>query len=95
MPSPQVLEPYVSSAANPITDTFCREGLWRASESLPMAFENGDDAAGAGRYGVGEPAWRLGAGQCQAGRGSRVRSVLGGMYDAPQRRDLRASAALL
>ena len=41
----QVLEPFVSSNANPLTDPLCREGLKRVARSLRRAFENGDDAA--------------------------------------------------
>jgi alcohol dehydrogenase class IV len=41
----QVLEPYVSSRANPLTDALCREGLQRAARSLRRAYQHGDDAA--------------------------------------------------
>ena len=41
----QVLEPYVSSRANPMMDGLCREGLQRAARSLRRAYENGQDAA--------------------------------------------------
>ncbi len=40
----QVLEPYVSCRANPMTDTICREGMLRASRSLRGACANGKDA---------------------------------------------------
>lgn len=40
----QVLEPYVSSRANPMMDGLCREGLQRAARSLRRAYENGRDA---------------------------------------------------
>jgi alcohol dehydrogenase class IV len=36
----QCLEPFVSNLANPITDSFCREGLKRAARSLQVAFDN-------------------------------------------------------
>ncbi len=41
----QVLEPYVSNQANPLTDAFCREGLRRAARSLQRACARGDDPA--------------------------------------------------
>jgi alcohol dehydrogenase class IV len=41
----QVLEPYVSRLANPLTDALCREGMERAARSLRRAYENGEDAA--------------------------------------------------
>jgi alcohol dehydrogenase class IV len=41
----QVMEPYVSKRANPMTDALCREGMRRAARSLRRAFEQGDDPA--------------------------------------------------
>jgi alcohol dehydrogenase class IV len=40
----QVLEPYVSNRANPMTNALCREGMRRAARSLSRAYERGDDA---------------------------------------------------
>lgn len=37
----QVIEPFVSSSPNPITDSLCREGMCRAGRSLQRAYENG------------------------------------------------------
>ena len=39
----QVLEPFVSSRANPMTDALCRDGLARAARSLRKAYEDGRD----------------------------------------------------
>lgn len=41
----QVMEPYVSNRANPLTDALCREGMRRAARSLRRAYQHGDDAA--------------------------------------------------
>ena len=41
----QLVEPYTSSRANPITDALCRDGIRRVGRSLARAFEHGDDAA--------------------------------------------------
>ena len=41
----QVMEPYVSNQARPLTDAICREGMVRAGRSLQRAYENGSDAA--------------------------------------------------
>lgn len=38
----QCIEPYVSHAANPLTDGICREGISRAARSLRRAYEDGD-----------------------------------------------------
>ena len=39
----QLIEPFVSIKANPITDAFCREGMQLAARSLRKAYEHGDD----------------------------------------------------
>lgn len=41
----QLLEAYVSSRANPLTDALCREGLDRVSRSLRRAHSQGGDAS--------------------------------------------------
>ena len=41
----QLIEPYVCSRTNPITDALCVEGIRRAARSLRVAFENGRNAA--------------------------------------------------
>lgn len=41
----QVIEPFVSCKANPMTDAICREGMRCAARSLRRVFEHGDDAA--------------------------------------------------
>jgi len=40
----QLIEPFVSGRANPITDALCRDGLRRAAGSLPRVVANGADA---------------------------------------------------
>jgi alcohol dehydrogenase class IV len=41
----QVIEPYVCSRPNPMTDAICVEGIRRAARSLQAAFEKGRDPA--------------------------------------------------
>jgi alcohol dehydrogenase class IV len=41
----QLIEPYVCSRANPMTDALCVEGIRRAGRSLRTAVENGHDVA--------------------------------------------------
>jgi alcohol dehydrogenase class IV len=41
----QLIEPFVSNAANPLTDGICREGLTRAARSLARAYRDGSDVA--------------------------------------------------
>jgi alcohol dehydrogenase class IV len=40
----QVVEPYVSNKANPLTDAVCREGMQRAARSLRRAYTSGNDS---------------------------------------------------
>ncbi len=40
----QLIEPFVSSRANPMVDSLCREGMRRVARSLRRAFAHGDDA---------------------------------------------------
>src|SRR6185503_2005310 len=39
----QLIEPFVSVKANPMTDAICREGMHHAAQSLRRAYENGAD----------------------------------------------------
>jgi len=39
----QVIEPYLSTRRNALTDGLCREGMRRAAQSLHRAYENGND----------------------------------------------------
>lgn len=39
----QLIEPFVSVKANPMTDALCREGMQHAARSLRRAYENGTD----------------------------------------------------
>jgi alcohol dehydrogenase class IV len=40
----QLIEPFVSCRANPLTDVFCLDGLRRAAAALPKVFRNGRDS---------------------------------------------------
>jgi alcohol dehydrogenase class IV len=39
----QVIEPFVSQRANPLTDSLCRDAIARAAGALPRAFRDGGD----------------------------------------------------
>jgi len=79
----QLLEPFVSRKANPLTDAICREGLRRAARSLRRAYEDRDDIpartdmALAGLFG--------GLALANAGLGAAhgFAGPLGGMFPAP------------
>lgn len=78
----QLIEPFVSNAANPLSDSFCREGLARGARALRRAYEDDDpqareDMALASLLsGLALANARLGAVHAFAG-------PLGGMFAAP------------
>jgi alcohol dehydrogenase class IV len=79
----QLIEPYVSARANPMTDGFCLEGMRRAARSLGEAVSNGanktarEDMALAGLFG--------GLALANAGLGAvhGFAGPIGGMFPAP------------
>jgi alcohol dehydrogenase class IV len=79
----QLLESFVSIKSNPMTDSFCREGLKRAARSLHRAYINGEnletrtDMALASLFG--------GLALANAGLGAvhGFAGPIGGMFDAP------------
>ncbi len=79
----QVLEPYVSRMANPLTDTFCREGLMRAAHSLYRAWEEGSDAAAREDMALVSLCGGLALANAKLGAVHGLAGVLGGMFDAP------------
>jgi alcohol dehydrogenase class IV len=79
----QLIEPFVSARANPLTDALCREAIPRAARALPRAFENGNDRAARE-----EMAWAsLAGGLALANAGLGVvhgfAGPLGGLLNAP------------
>lgn len=79
----QVLEPFVSNKANPITDGFCREGLFRASRSLRTAYENGSDTAAREDMALASLMGGLALANAKLGAVHGFAGPIGGMFDAP------------
>jgi alcohol dehydrogenase class IV len=79
----QVLEPYVSHRANPLTDTICREGLRRAARSLRRAFEDGDDAAAREDMALASLFGGLALANAKLGAAHGFAGPMGGMFPAP------------
>jgi len=79
----QLIEPYVSCKANPLTDSICAEGIRRVARSLRRVFDNGaekparEDMALASLFG--------GLALANAGLGAvhGFASPIGGMFPAP------------
>jgi alcohol dehydrogenase class IV len=79
----QVLEPYVSSRANPMTDAICREGLGRAARSLRRAYEDGNDAAAREDMALTSLFGGLALANAKLGAVHGFAGPMGGLFPAP------------
>jgi alcohol dehydrogenase class IV len=79
----QLIEPYVSARANPMTDGFCLDGIRRVARSLPRAYADGDDREA--RTGMAYASLLGGLALANAGLGvvHGFAAPVGGMFDAP------------
>lgn len=79
----QVLEPFVSLKANPMTDALCREGLSRAARSLRTAYEHGDDVEAREDMAGGSLFGGLALANAKLGAVHGFAGPAGGMFPAP------------
>ncbi|MBD3306209.1 iron-containing alcohol dehydrogenase [candidate division KSB3 bacterium] len=79
----QVLEPYVSHQANPMTDAVCREGIQRAARSLRQAYEHGDDTAARQDMAITSLFGGLALANAKLGAVHGFAGPAGGMFPAP------------
>lgn len=79
----QVLEPYVSVRANPLTDALCREGMARAARSLQRAYAQPDDAAAREDMALASLFGGLALANAALGAVHGFAGPLGGMYPIP------------
>jgi alcohol dehydrogenase class IV len=79
----QLIEPFVSNKANPLTDAICREGMRLAARSLRRVYEQGDDLAA--RTDMATASLFGGLALANAGLGAvhGFAAPLGGMFPAP------------
>ncbi len=79
----QVLEPFVSTRANPIADGFCRQGMQSAARSLRQAYFHGEDPTA--REGMAITSLMGGLALANAGLGAvhGFASPIGGLFPAP------------
>jgi alcohol dehydrogenase class IV len=79
----QLIEPFTSSRANPLTDALCLEAIPRAAQALPRAFRNGEDIEARTAMSLAS----LFGGMALANAGLGVvhgfAAPLGGMFTAP------------
>ena len=79
----QLIEPFVSSKANALTDGVCREGLHRAARALRRAFHDGGDAAAREDMAIASLFSGLALANAALGAVHGFAGPLGGMTDAP------------
>ncbi|MBV7332846.1 iron-containing alcohol dehydrogenase [Chloroflexi bacterium TSY] len=79
----QVIEPYVSHLATPVTDGFCREGIRRAACGLRRVFQDGTDAEAREDMAIASLFGGLALANAKLGAVHGFAGVLGGMYPAP------------
>ncbi len=79
----QVLEPYVSNQANPMTDAICREGLGRAARSLRGAYEDGGSAEAREDMALASLFGGLALANAKLGAVHGFAGPLGGLFPAP------------
>jgi alcohol dehydrogenase class IV len=79
----QLIEPYVSSRANPMTDGLCKEGMARAARSLRRACEAGDDVAAREDMALASLFGGLALANAGLGAVHGFAAPAGGTFDAP------------
>ncbi|MEE9369853.1 MAG: iron-containing alcohol dehydrogenase [Sedimentisphaerales bacterium] len=79
----QLIEPYVSNKANPLTDGICREGLKRAGRSLQQAYEDGSNSSAREDMAMASLFSGLALANAKLGAVHGLAGPLGGMISAP------------
>ncbi|MBP8973565.1 MAG: iron-containing alcohol dehydrogenase, partial [Anaerolineae bacterium] len=79
----QVIEPFVTSAANPLTDAICREGITRAGRALRRAVARGDDSEARADMAFAALCGGLALANARLGAVHGFAGPFGGMFDAP------------
>jgi len=79
----QLIEPYVSCRANPMTDALCVEGIRRAARSLQRAFDDGHDAPAREDMALASMFGGLALANAGLGAVHGFAAPLGGMFHAP------------
>jgi alcohol dehydrogenase class IV len=79
----QVMEPFVSNRANPLTDALCREGMRCAARSLRRAYEYGDDPTARADMALVSLLGGLALANAKLGAVHGFAGPLGGMFPGP------------
>jgi alcohol dehydrogenase class IV len=79
----QLIEPFVSSRANPMTDGLCIEGIGRAARSLRAAFRDGQNKSAREDMAVASLFGGLALANAGLGAVHGIAGPIGGMFPAP------------
>jgi len=79
----QVVEPFVSRQANPMTDAFCIEGIRRAARSLLKAYRDGKDLQSREDMSLASLFGGLALANAKLGAVHGFAGVIGGMFQGP------------
>ncbi len=79
----QLIEPFVSLKANPMTDALCRQGMCHAARALRQAYENGGDQEARERMSLASLFGGLALANAGLGAVHGFAGPLGGMLPAP------------
>ena len=79
----QLIEPLVSSRANPATDGLCREGISRVARSLPVVVQNGKDSTAREEMALASLFGGLALANAGLGAVHGFAGPIGGMFNAP------------
>ena len=79
----QLIEPFVSAQANPMTDGFCRTGLQRVARSLRRAYDHGQDPEAREDMALASLMGGLALANAKLGAVHGFAGPLGGEFNAP------------
>jgi len=79
----QLIEPFISPMATPLTDAICREGLKRAARSLKKAFQHGENLQAREDMAIASVFGGLALANAKLGAVHGFAGPIGGMFNAP------------
>ena len=79
----QLIEPYLSVKANPLTDAFCKEGIPRVARSLRKAYTSGNDPEAREEMSLASLLGGLALANAKLGAVHGFAGTFGGMFPAP------------
>lgn len=79
----QLIEPFVSVRANPMTDTLCRDGITRIARSIRVAFADGKNIAARTDMALGALFGGMALANAGLGAVHGFAAPIGGMFPAP------------